>query len=185
MIDLHGHTVQQTKKILENHFKKIIENNISEFYIITGRGNHAAPDGNRGVLKKALPKLFKPYEEHILTRSEEGGSFKITLKQHALHESELAEQLKQMLALVSNSNHENSNSGYLQDLEQKAKNQDIRALILLAIFHTSGNIKGYNDKDRAIQLLQQAKELDSLETKKPFTGQTELLSMVMSVLYLT
>ena len=71
MVDLHGCSVQEAKQLLQKHFAKIETENITEIYVITGRGKHVHPDGRRGILKKLLPKLLKPYNAHIIQVNKE------------------------------------------------------------------------------------------------------------------
>ena len=73
-IDLHGLSVAETKTLLKKHFDRITEEKITEFIIITGRGKHVASDGSRGVLKKILPKLLKPYCDDIAEINPDIGS---------------------------------------------------------------------------------------------------------------
>jgi TPR repeat protein len=160
MIDLHGCSVKEAKELLEKHFSKFKENNITEFYIITGRGNHIASNGNRGVLKKILPKLLKPYCQEISQVDKETGSYKITLKNY---EASIYEDMKQLLILTTGTAVENEQAAYLKTLEQQAKNDSIAALILLGSFHLTGLVPGYNNKAQGIQLLSRAKQLGSLE----------------------
>lgn len=79
-IDLHGKSVKQAKKLLSEKFALIKEENFTEFYIITGRGNHVGATGVRGVLRKALRRLLKPYDGDILKIDAEAGAYKILLK---------------------------------------------------------------------------------------------------------
>lgn len=160
MIDLHGRSVKETKKILEEHFTQIKEKNTTELYIITGRGNHIAPNGNRGVLKKVLPKLLKPYCDEITQIDPEVGSYKIILKQP---DQNAIDCFKKMAIFVLGTSDENEQIKYIQDLERKAQKNDIDALLAIASCHLVGYIKGIDNKLKAVELVNKAKVLGSLE----------------------
>lgn len=155
MIDLHGKSVQETKKLLAEKFSVIEENQIREFYIITGRGNHVNADGNRGVLKRVLPKLLKPYCEQVLEVNPEVGAYKIILKKESPKNL-----FKQLFDGLFNEDHQ---SHFLKVMQEKAKQNDLAAISCLATLHLSGDIEGFSDPQKAIGLLEQAKELGSLD----------------------
>lgn len=159
MIDLHGKSVQEAKKILAERFTIIESTQITEFYIITGKGNHINADGSRGVLRKILPKLLKPYSQHISEVNAEMGAYKIILKKH--HERNPLTQILDRLF------DEKEQAKYLEGLKEKAEKNDINALITLAIMHWSGNFKTASEPQKSIQkaidLLERAKQLGAME----------------------
>jgi len=160
MIDLHGLSVKETKELLRRTFAKIKEQGTAEIYIITGRGNHAAPNGQRGVLKKILPKLLKPYCETISTIDEEVGSYRIVLKQDPQANNQLLEQLFTFLA---GSEEETEKLRFIEAIKQKAQQKDIESIHLLASFHLYGSISGFSNVQEGMRLLHVAKDLNSLE----------------------
>ena len=157
MLDLHGYSVKEVRKLLEDYFSKLEETNVTEFYIITGRGNHINSDGSRGVLKNALPRLLKPYCQNIIQINREEGAFKITLKPKK-NISLIRE------TLLSAAIGEETLVQYAAELTQKAQQNDIEAILALAALYLSDNIiPGFHDINQAIALLNQAQALDSID----------------------
>lgn len=154
MIDLHGKSVQEVKKQLAKEFALIEEKHIVEFYIITGKGNHLNSDGNKGVLKKILPKLLKPYSQHISEINSETGAYKVVLKKQTERNP-----LKEMLSYLFGDEEIN----YAKLLTKKAEQDDINALIELALIHSTGALKDFSDPQKAIALLERAKQLGAME----------------------
>ena len=159
MIDLHGCSVQQSREILAKHFASAQEKNIKELYIITGRGNHKNPDGSKGILKKVLPKLLKPYCELIELVDPEIGSYKIILKQAALQNTLFLQTILHSLLGDEASNHQH----YVNRLEQAIKQDDVSALIILGSLYLFEGIQNHHDKDKGIAYLEKAYQLGSLE----------------------
>ncbi len=159
-IDLHGLSVAKTKELLKNHFDRITEDKITEFIIITGRGNHIAPDGSRGVLRKILPKLLEPYCDEISEISPDIGSYKIRLKKNS---QDVSKSLSEMLNVIVDSNDPEKHLSYLKKLEAQIEAGDSGAMIIIANMHLIGEIKGFNDKEKGILLLNKAKELGNLD----------------------
>lgn len=156
MIDLHDASIKDAKKMLAEKFSIIEERHITEFYVITGKGNHENPDGTRGVLRKILPRLLKPYSEHISEINRETGSYKMFLKKQQERNS-----LKQMLNNIFD-NDEQIN--YLKLLAEKAKHDDVNALVTLAVIHLTGSLKDFSKPEAALDLLERAKQLGAMET---------------------
>lgn len=161
-IDLHGKSVQEAKKILATKFAIIKEENYVEFYIITGRGNHIAPNGARGVLKKMLPKLLKPYCEDILEIEPEIGSYKIRLKKN---DDGFLSNLKTMLSVVIDSENQEEQINFLKKKEALAEKGDLNAMLLMANIHLGGEFKEFRDQEKALQWLHHADTRGSLEAK--------------------
>jgi TPR repeat protein len=156
MFDLHGLSVKEVKKLLEENFAKIQQHNLGEFYLITGRGNHDNSDGSRGVLKKILPKLLKPYCQDILQVNSEIGAYKVILKPK--------QELNQLKDLISKFTFtEKVAIKYAKTLQQQAAKNDLEAMLALATFHLHQAVKGFDDVDEGINLLQKAKQLGSLD----------------------
>lgn len=161
-IDLHGKSVQQAKKILADKFAMIKEENYTEFHVITGRGNHPSPNGARGILKKLLPKLLKPYCETILEVEPEIGSYKIRLKKN---DKDGLSNLQVMLSTMVDSDHQPAQIAFLKKRETLAEEGDLNAMLLMAAIHLGGEFKEFADKKKALQWLRRANELGSLDAK--------------------
>lgn len=158
MLDLHGLSVKEVKNCLEVHFLKMQTHNLGEFYLITGRGNHLNSNGSRGVLKKVLPKLLKPYCQSIIKINEEAGAYKIILKpQQAL--SGLQHVLTELMAT------EAEQIAYAKMLNQHAENNDIEAMLALGVIHLYRVIEGFDNLNEGLALLLRAKQLGSLEAE--------------------
>ncbi|CAM4381225.1 MAG: hypothetical protein LEGION0398_MBIBDBAK_01086 [Legionellaceae bacterium] len=156
MIDLHGLKVQEVKKLINERFAEAEKHEIGEIYLITGKGNHVNSNGSRGVLKKILPKLLKPYSQDILQVNPEEGAYKIILKP------------KQPLvglkdALVQVFSDEMNLSNYINYLENEAKSDDPKALVVLGFFYLHNVIQDKDNVSKGIHLLEKAKQLGSLD----------------------
>jgi TPR repeat protein len=158
MFDLHGLGVKEVKKLLNENFAKINQLHIGEFYIITGRGNHTNSNGTHGVLKKILPKLLKPYCQAILQVNKEEGAYKIILKPQ-----QEVNELKDLL--ISLCTDEDKCIEYAKILHQRAANHDIESLLALATIHLHQAIKGFDNKNEGIRLLEKAKQLGSVDAE--------------------
>lgn len=156
MLDLHGLSVQEVKKRLEAHFAKMEAHNLSELYVITGRGSHVNSNGSRGVLKKILPKLLKPYSKAIIQINQESGAYKIILKPQQKFSS-----LKALLSQLFDD--EKESLQYAKSLKQKSEENDIEAILALAVLHLHQAITGFDHIDEGVALLLKAKKLGSLE----------------------
>jgi uncharacterized protein len=159
-IDLHGLSVAETKELLKKHFDKVVEDKITEFIIITGRGKHIAADGSRGILKKILPKLLKPYCDDIAEINPDIGSYKIKLKKNSQN---ISKDLNEMLTVMVDSNDPEKHLSYLKKLEAQIEAGNTGAMIVIANMHLIGEIKGFDNKEKGIKLLNQAKELGDLD----------------------
>ncbi len=159
-IDLHGLSVAKTKALLKKHFDKVAEEKITEFIIITGRGKHIAADGSRGVLKKILPKLLKPYCDEISEINPDIGSYKVKLKKHS---ENVGKDLNKILTVLVDSNDPEKHLSYLKKLETRIETGDTGAMVVIANLHLIGEVKEYNDKEKAIALLNRAKALGDLD----------------------
>lgn len=158
MFDLHGLSVKEVKTLLEDKFAKIKAHNIGEFYLITGRGNHVNANGTRGVLKKILPKLLKPYCQNILQVNSEIGAYKIILKPQ-----QPLTPLKDLL--IEFCDDEEKTISCATILQGKAAKNDIESLIALAMIHLHQAIKGFDNINEGIVLLEKAIELGSLDAE--------------------
>ena len=64
-IDLHGYTLDEANKTIENFIKKSYEDNISKLVIITGKGIHSDNEKDPyvskdlGILKYSIPEFIK------------------------------------------------------------------------------------------------------------------------------
>jgi len=71
-IDLHGYTLEEANKIVENFINKSFENNISKLIIVTGKGLHSenANDPyvskNLSILKYSVPEFIKKNQELMM-----------------------------------------------------------------------------------------------------------------------
>lgn len=158
MFDLHGLSVKEVKKLIEENFAKISQTDTVEIYLITGRGKHVNTNGTRGVLRKILPRLLKPYCQDILQVNPEMGAFKIILKP-----KQEAGQLKDLLMKLCVD--KNNLTAYAKVLQQKAASNDIDALLALAIIHLNQAIKGFDNINKGISLLEKAKQLGSADAE--------------------
>jgi uncharacterized protein len=158
MFDLHGLSVKEVKKLLNENFVKITQHHIGEFYIITGRGNHVNSNGTRGVLRKILPKLLKPYCQDILQTNKEEGAYKIILKP----KQEVTELKDLLKALCTD---EDKTIEYAKILQQKTAINDIESLLALATIHLHQAIKEFDNVTEGIRLLEKAKQLGSVDAE--------------------
>lgn len=158
MFDLHGLSVKEVKKLLDENFAKINKLHIGEFYIITGRGNHTNSNGTRGVLKKILPNLLKPYCQAILQVNKEEGAYKIILKP----KQEVTELKDLLIKLFTD---EDKCIEYAKTLQQIAQNDDIESLLALATIHLHQAITEFNNVNEGIRLLEKAKQLGSVDAE--------------------
>lgn len=161
-IDLHGKSVKDTKELLKKKFAVIKENNITEFYIITGRGNHVGSSGVRGVLKKALPRLLKPYCADIVSIDAEAGSYKILLKKDT---AALSQLLKAMNSFAVGSEDPKDHLTYFKKVAARAEAGNVLAMLLIANTYLTGEIKEFDDKEKALYFINRAKELGSIDAQ--------------------
>lgn len=154
IIDLHGCSVKETKKLIAEKLKNVETSQLTQLYIITGWGKHVNPNGTRGVLKKILPKLLKPYQTEIVDIHEEKGAYQVILKNH-LRDKKLSDEL---FALIVNANTDEEKIRYLKKCELAAKSGDFYAQIFLAFTHLHQNVKGYSEAEKGLLLLESARE---------------------------
>ena len=156
MIDLHGSSVKETKQLLQKHFAKIETDNITEIYIITGRGNHVNPDGSRGVLKRLLPKLLKPYDPDIIQVNKEIGAYKIILRSRLALKD--VKNVFQDLRL-----NENEETQFIQYFQKQADQNDKGALFVLGAAYLYGGFEKFHNPQHGLNLLEQAEKLGSID----------------------
>ena len=64
-LDLHGYTLDEANKTIENFIKKSYEDNISKLVIVTGKGLHSDNEKNPyvskdlGILKYSIPEFIR------------------------------------------------------------------------------------------------------------------------------
>ena len=64
-LDLHGYTLDEANKTIENFIKKSYEDNISKLVIVTGKGIHSDNEKDPyvskdlGILKYSIPEFIK------------------------------------------------------------------------------------------------------------------------------
>ncbi|WP_218814292.1 SEL1-like repeat protein [Rickettsiella endosymbiont of Dermanyssus gallinae] len=156
MVDLHGCSVQKTKQLLQKHFAKIETDNITEIYIITGRGNHVNPDGSRGVLKRLLPKLLQPYNPDIIQVNKEIGAYKIILRGRLALKD--VKDVFQDLSL-----NENEETQFIQYFQKQADQNDQGALFVLGATYLYGGFEKFHNPQQGLNLLEQAEKLGSID----------------------
>ena len=67
-IDLHGYTLDQANRTVENFINKSFENNISKLIIVTGKGLHSNNEKDPyvskdlGILKYSIPEFVRNNE---------------------------------------------------------------------------------------------------------------------------
>tara|TARA_B100000029_G_scaffold507184_1_gene591311 strand:+ start:17 stop:439 length:423 start_codon:yes stop_codon:yes gene_type:complete len=98
-LDLHGYTLDEANKTIENFIKKSYEDNISKLVIVTGKGLHSDNEKNPyvskdlGILKHSIPEFIinnpelmnKIYEIKEASIEDGGsGAFYIFLKKNNL-----------------------------------------------------------------------------------------------------
>jgi DNA-nicking Smr family endonuclease len=72
LLDLHGYTLDEANKTIENFIKKSFEDNISKLIIVTGKGLHSdnANDPyvskNLSILKYSVPEFIKKSQELMM-----------------------------------------------------------------------------------------------------------------------
>ena len=94
-IDLHGYTLDEANKVIENFIKQAFSDNISKLVVVTGKGIHSNNEKDPyiskdlGILKYSVPEFIKNNSELMKIISdikeasiEDGGSgaFYIFLK---------------------------------------------------------------------------------------------------------
>ena len=99
LLDLHGYTLDEANKTIENFIKKSYEDNISKLVIVTGKGLHSDNEKNPyvskdlGILKHSIPEFIinnpelmnKIYEIKEASIEDGGsGAFYIFLKKNNL-----------------------------------------------------------------------------------------------------
>lgn len=157
MIDLHGCSVKDTKKMIAEKLKNVEASQLTQLYIITGWGRHVNSDGGRGVLKKILPKLLKPYQTEIVDIHEEKGAYQVILKNHA-REKKLSGEL---FSLMANTDEEKIR--LLKKYELEANQGNFDAILFVAFTHLYQNIKGYSEPAKGLLLIESAREKGSFE----------------------
>ena len=71
-IDLHGYTLEQANRTVENFINKSFENNISKLIIVTGKGLHSDNisdpyvSKNLSILKHSVPEFIKNNQELMM-----------------------------------------------------------------------------------------------------------------------
>ena len=67
-IDLHGHTLQESNKIIENFINKIYEEKVNKLIVVTGKGMHSKNEKDPyvskelGILRYSVPEYIKTNE---------------------------------------------------------------------------------------------------------------------------
>jgi DNA-nicking Smr family endonuclease len=99
-IDLHGYTLEEANRTVENFINKSFENNISKLIIVTGKGLHSdnANDPyvskDLSILKYSVPEFIKKNQELMMKiydikeadiKDGGDGAFYIFLKRNNLH----------------------------------------------------------------------------------------------------
>ena len=68
-IDLHGHTLQESNKIIENFINKNYEEKVNKLIVVTGKGLHSKNENDPyvskdfGILRYSVPEYIKKNEE--------------------------------------------------------------------------------------------------------------------------
>ena len=71
-IDLHGYTLEEANRTVENFINKSFENNISKLIIVTGKGLHSDNTNdtyvskNLSILKYSVPEFIKKSQELMM-----------------------------------------------------------------------------------------------------------------------
>ena len=71
-IDLHGYTLEEANRTVENFINKSFENNISKLIIVTGKGLHSNNTNdpyvsqNLSILKHSVPEFIKKNQELMM-----------------------------------------------------------------------------------------------------------------------
>ena len=96
-IDLHGHSLDEANKVIENFIKQAFLDNISKLIVVTGKGIHSDNEKNPfvskdlSILKYSVPEFIRSNENlmNIINdiqsaRKEDGGdgAFYIILKKN-------------------------------------------------------------------------------------------------------
>ena len=69
LLDLHGYTLDEANKTIENFIKKSFEDNISKLIIVTGKGLHSDNDKDPyvsqdlSILKHSIPSFIKQNQD--------------------------------------------------------------------------------------------------------------------------
>ena len=78
-IDLHGYTLEEANKIIENFINKAFSENINKLIIVTGKGLHSKNDKDPyvskdfGILKNSVPNYIQNNAELMKLTSQGGG----------------------------------------------------------------------------------------------------------------
>ena len=68
-IDLHGHTLQESNKIIENFINKNYEEKVNKLIVVTGKGLHSKNENDPyvskdfGILRYSVPEYIKKNED--------------------------------------------------------------------------------------------------------------------------
>ena len=71
-IDLHGYTLEEANRTVENFINKSFENNISKLIIVTGKGLHSGNANDPyvskdlSILKYSVPEFIKKNQELMM-----------------------------------------------------------------------------------------------------------------------
>ena len=75
-IDLHGYTLEEANKIIQNFINKSYEDNVNKLIVVTGKGLHSNNEKDPyvskdlGILKYSVPEFIKKNTELIRKISE-------------------------------------------------------------------------------------------------------------------
>jgi TPR repeat protein len=143
-IDLHGMSVKDAVKAVQNTFQIAIEQGHHEIYFVTGYGSHVNANGSKGVLKKILPALFTPFKDLILKIDKEAAAYKITFKKTPTEKQKFFERFSQtdFFKLVT------------ANIEQEAKSGNLDSKLALAAFYLSSYYKDDNKIIEALKILE-------------------------------
>ncbi len=82
MVDLHGYSQEEAKERVNWHLRVAEEMNVGSFRFVTGRGNHVAPSGERGILHREFPHWLSEEDLKKIENIKKGdGYYDVEIKQ--------------------------------------------------------------------------------------------------------
>lgn len=161
--DFHGYSVPQVKVALARIFQKAAETAAVSVYLVTGIGNHVNPNGARGILKRILPDLLKPYALLIEKIEEEPAAYKITLKDTQRPEKRLVDSF---FSQIEDTPLREFMISDLRERESRAQRGNVEQLVHVAGVYLCGMFPEFHDTRKGIDYYIDAIDLGSIEAAR-------------------
>jgi len=156
-LDLHGSSVEETRKLITENFLKAKEINARALFIITGKGRHTNPNGQRGVLRKLVPGLLKPYEAGIESVKLQDGGYSVYLKRAAMPYDAVISRFKAAVA-------DFTGSAYAENIRQQARQvNNASAMRDVGVAYLSGMYSELSPPELGMEYLEKSAALGSVD----------------------